>query len=322
MRAFPLLSVLADGEARSLEELAAAMDSDAREVEALLEEIDAAGIATRRDGGQVVLPGGLELLQPQRVQSGLSVAARALLAELDLHAQIDSTNTEAMRRLERGPSGGLVITAEQQTAGRGRRGRDWASPFGSNLYLTTVWQFDGGHEVMEGLSLAVGVAVAEALAEVGLENVELKWPNDIQLNGDKLGGILIEAVGSASGAANAVVGIGLNMKMPAMAAEAIDQPWTDLSRHLGAISRNATLASLLNHLLPLLAEFENRGLGHWRERWQARDALRGREVTVQQGDGQVAGRARGIGERGELLLDIAGTEQRFSGGEVSIRLSE
>ena len=239
--------------------------------------------------------------------------------ELDLHAQIDSTNTEALRRAQQGATSGLVVAAEQQTAGRGRRGRGWVSPFGRNLYMSCFWKFAGKPEVIEGLSLAVGVAVAEALADVGVTDVMLKWPNDILLGGAKLGGILIEITGGASGFTNAVTGIGLNLGMPAAATTEIDQPWTDLTLAGNRVLRNELLAAVLNHLLPLLDEYESRGLGPWRERWLSRNAFSGRQVRLRQGDRQIVGAMLGIGDRGELRLDVGGSELSFEGGEVSLR---
>lgn len=141
---------------------------------------------------------------------------------------IDSTNAEAMRQLEAGAGAGLVCTAEQQSAGRGRRGRTWVSPFARNLYLSVAWRYHQGAAALEGLSLAVGVAVARALAANGLPAVQLKWPNDVIFRGAKLGGVLLEMTGDAAGVCQIVVGVGLNVAMPDSAAVAIDQAWTDI----------------------------------------------------------------------------------------------
>ena len=320
MRALPVARLLADGEMHSIQQLAQAARLEGGAVELLLEELQALGLQlVRSDCGAVGLPGGLDLLSRDQVLSALTPRARSLLSELDLHAQIDSTNTEAFRRLRQGATSGLVVSAETQTAGRGRRGRSWTSPFGRNIYVSSLWHFAGKPEVIEGLSLAVGVAVAEALAEVGFKDVMLKWPNDILHGGAKLGGILIEISGGAAGPTNAVIGIGLNLGMPAEAATEIDQPWTDLTRADNGVLRNELLAAVLNHLLPLLDEYESRGLGPWRERWLSRDAFGGRQVRLQQGGRQIVGKMLGIGDRGELRLDVGGSELSFEGGEVSLR---
>ncbi|MDJ0879474.1 MAG: biotin--[acetyl-CoA-carboxylase] ligase [Halieaceae bacterium] len=261
-----------------------------------------------------------DTLNLDHIHSGLTPQARALLRELDLHDAIDSTNAEAMRRIERDGTSGLVISAEQQTAGRGRRGRGWVSPRAANIYLSVVWQFRQGVEAMDGLSLAVGVAVADALGERGLPAVALKWPNDLLHGGAKLGGILVETSGHAAGPTSAVVGIGVNLAMPESEAATIDQQWTDVKRAGGIEgSRNLLLATLLNNVLPLLADFEAVGFGPWRERWLARNAHAGQTVSLRSGDKEVIGAVRGVDETGALLLDLGGTVQAFNGGELSLR---
>ncbi len=259
-------------------------------------------------------------LNSDHIQSGLTPQARALLGELAIHDAIDSTNAEALRRLEHGSLPGLVVTAEQQTAGRGRRGREWVSPRAANIYVSVVWPFERGVEGMDGLSLAVGVAVAEALDEQGLEAVTLKWPNDLLHDGAKLAGILVETSGHAAGPASAVVGVGVNLAMPASDADAIDQRWTDATRAGGIQGgRNGFLASLLNHLLPMLSDFESSGFMPWRARWLTRNAHAGQSVVLRSGDREVAGVVLGVDETGALLLDLGGTVQAFNGGEVSLR---
>lgn len=261
-----------------------------------------------------------EPLASESIQAGLSPQARGLLTELALHQEIDSTNAEAMRRLGGGSGSGLVVSAEQQTAGRGRRGRRWVSPLGTNLYLSLAWTFDRGVEAMGGLSLAVGVAVADALDQQGLPGVGLKWPNDILHGGAKLGGILVETAGNNGGPADAVVGIGINLRMPEDSAGDIDQAWTDVERARGSgMGRNALFSTLLNHLLPLLAGFEREGFGAWRERWLSRNVHAGRRVTLTSGASTVAGVVQGIDESGALLLDVGGTTRSFNGGEISLR---
>jgi BirA family biotin operon repressor/biotin-[acetyl-CoA-carboxylase] ligase len=215
----------------------------------------------------------------------------------------------------------LVISAEQQTAGRGRRGRAWVSPFARNLYLSVAWQYHQGAAVLEGLSLAVGVAVARALVASQLPPVQLKWPNDIVSEGAKLGGVLLEMTGDAAGACQVIVGIGLNVAMPAPAAAAIDQAWTDIETLGNAVrpGRNTLLAAVLNELLPLLAGFEQAGFAAWRDEWQALDANAGQSVVLHTGAREVAGIARGVDQRGALQLETATGMQSVYGGEISLR---
>jgi BirA family biotin operon repressor/biotin-[acetyl-CoA-carboxylase] ligase len=240
---------------------------------------------------------------------------------LDLHSVVDSTNAEALRRITAGVGPGLVCVAEQQTAGRGRRGRGWVSPFAGNLYLSVVWEFARGATALEGLSLAVGVAVTDALARCAVAELKLKWPNDILHDGSKLGGILIEVISGTTGSCQVVIGIGINVSMPESVAGEIDQNWTDISRITRTTpGRNELLAALLDELLPMLPAFEQEGFAAWRPRWSERDAYAGCPVIVHSGPQQMAGIARGVDDAGGLLLDTGDGVQTFHGGEVSLRL--
>jgi BirA family biotin operon repressor/biotin-[acetyl-CoA-carboxylase] ligase len=158
------------------------------------------------------------------------------------------------------------------------------------------------------------------MQQMGMPDVRLKWPNDILYGDAKLGGILIEMVGDAAGSCQVVVGIGLNVKMPADAGEAIDQRWTDIRSILGdGVSRNRVLIALLDQLLRLLGGYEAGGFAPWRDAWQALDAHAGKEVIVSSGGQRTSGTARGIDASGALVLETAAGEQLVHGGEVSVR---
>ncbi len=272
------------------------------------------------------IPGGVELLDAARIRAGLAQQAAPLLSSLNILESVDSTNAEAMRQLEAVRPPGVVHTAEQQTAGRGRRGRQWVSPFARNLYLSVVWEFGQGAGSLEGLSLAVGVAVARALRACDLPPVQLKWPNDVLHGGKKLGGILLEMAGDVAGPCQVVVGLGLNVAMPPSAAREIDQAWTDLATMAGHDhsqgqhpGRNALFSALLNEILPLLATFENAGFGAWREQWQDLDAYADKPVVLDASGHRVAGIARGVDHRGALQLETTTGMQSMFGGELSLR---
>ncbi len=267
------------------------------------------------------IPGGLDLLDDARVRAGLDSTAADLLSSLQILESVDSTNAEAMRQLELQGGQGAVYTAEQQTAGRGRRGRHWVSPFARNLYLSLVWEYGQGAAALEGLSLAVGVAVARALEQCALPPVQLKWPNDVLHEGRKLGGILLEMAGDAAGTCQVVIGVGLNVAMPAAAGQDIDQAWTDIRTLSGAAhpGRNALLSALLNELLPMASTFEARGFQAWREQWQALDAFAGKPVILNASGHQIAGTARGVDHRGALQLETTTGVQAIFGGELSLR---
>ncbi len=280
-----------------------------------------AGVAVTGSAGRgYALAQPLDLLDASEIRAALPAPAAAELAALDIAWSLDSTNAELLRR-EPPARGTAVLLAERQTAGRGRRGRAWASPLAANLYLSLSRRYGGGLARLGGLSLAAGVAVGEALRALGAGGVGVKWPNDIVADGRKLGGLLVEGSGEPAGAARAVVGVGLNVRMPAAQAAAIDQPWGDLAGLPGPLpSRSALAATLLAHLLPALALFDREGLAPFLPRHAALDALRGRPVSVLGGDGSVhAGIALGVAEDGALRVDIDGGERRFHSGEVSVR---
>lgn len=260
----------------------------------------------------------LGLLDPAAITLALSPAVRARLGALEVLWEVDSTNSQWLRR--RGLPQHSVLLAERQTGGRGRRGRAWVSPLAANLYLSLLRRFEGGLGAMAGLSLAVGVALAEALAGLGIGGIGLKWPNDLLRDGCKLGGVLIEFAGEAGGAAQAVIGIGLNVRMPAVAGAAIDQDWIDLGDLLPApADRNRLAAVLLEALLPALDRFEAEGLAPFLPRWQRLDALAGREVLVL-GDGEpLPGRVLGVTDDGALRVAHAQGERRHYSAEVSLR---
>lgn len=294
-----------------------------------IEALRAAGIGiTARPGRGYALAQPLDWLHADAIGETLAADARAELAGLEVAWSLDSTNSELLRRPA--PVAGVAaLLAERQTGGRGRRGREWASPLASHLYLSLARQFGGGLARLGGLSLVAGVAAAEALHAAGFESVRLKWPNDLVVAAPaglrKLGGLLVEAGGSefVSGTADpvrAVIGLGVNVRMPATHAARIDQPWTDLqSLSAAPVPRNRIAAALLSHLLPALRRFDNEGLAPFLERYAALDALAGREVDVHAADGLRHGRACGIADDGALRVRIEGVEQRVHAGEVSVR---
>ena len=318
-----LLSLLAQGEFRSGQDLADALGVSRtavwKQINKLTRDIGVPVESVKGRGYRI--SGGLDLLSREAVLAALVPAVGAQLHALEIHDAIDSTNAEAMRRAEANAPSGLVVTAEQQSAGRGRRGRQWVSPYARNLYVSLLWRFEGGAAALEGLSLAVGVAVARALEISGVSGVALKWPNDILLQGAKLGGILIEMTGDPAGTCQVVIGVGINVAMSAEAAGDIDQAWTDVVSHASEPlpTRNQLLAALLNELLPLTAGFGTHGFAPLRDAWMALDAYAGAAVVLDSGARQLAGIARGVDERGALRLETTTGIQTVYGGEISMR---
>ena len=320
-----LLPMLANGEFHSGQDLADALGVSRTAVWKQLNKLGELGVTVESVKGKGYrIPGGLDLLDERTVLASLQPEARALLGELLILPEIDSTNAEIMRRIEQGASPGLACTAEQQSAGRGRLGRTWVSPFARNIYLSLMWEFSQGASALEGLSLAVGVAVTRALQRLAVHEVSLKWPNDILYRGDKLGGILLEMAGDASGLCQVVIGVGLNVSMPDGAGQSIDQRWTDLERVTGGSppARSELLAALLDELLPLVAGFEGSGFAPWQQAWMALDAFAGESVVLHSGEHRQAGICRGVDARGALRLETTVGEQLIYGGEISLRRAD
>jgi len=243
-----------------------------------------------------------------------------VIPEVEVHSLIDSTNSYLLRRLPNQLSQGQVCLAEFQSAGRGRRGRQWISPFGSQIYLSMYWYLEQGLSAAMGLNLVTALAVSDAVFSLAGIQVQLKWPNDVYLGGVKLAGILIDLEGQALEPSHSVIGIGLNLNMPAQAAEKIDQKWTDLESHSKRkIDRNALCTMLIHYLLKRLHQHQNEGLAVMLEEWQTRDFYLNKRVKLITGERITKGICRGVNGQGALMLEVDGQVKPVYGGEVSLR---
>jgi BirA family biotin operon repressor/biotin-[acetyl-CoA-carboxylase] ligase len=262
----------------------------------------------------------LQLLDRKSIESRLPRHAGKHLQRLTILAETASTNDWLRDHLPSRLNTGHACLAEFQNAARGRRGRQWICTFGSNIYLSLAWRFDLAMADLAGLSLAVGVSVAETLKEHGLETHGLKWPNDIYLDGRKLGGILVEASGEMAGPAVAVIGIGINLKMTDQNARDIDQPWTDMASSLDTLPRrNHLCGDLLAGLLDTCLVYQKQGLSPFLEAWKRYDIYLGKAVELHMGGRVISGIYCGLDERGGLVLDDSGDRRAWYAGEVSLR---
>ncbi|QFY90336.1 biotin--[acetyl-CoA-carboxylase] ligase [Magnetovirga frankeli] len=262
----------------------------------------------------------LDLLDKAQILRQLSPRATGLLQRLELFDEIDSTNSQLMARALSGDKRISACLAERQTAGRGRRGRCWLSPFAANLTFSLLWPSPRPPQQLGGLSLAVGVMVARRLRALGFASVGLKWPNDLLTPQGKLGGVLIQLSGEGEGPSNLVIGLGLNVRMPPGWGQDLDQPWVDLAA-LGHPPPRSTLAGLLlSDLLEGLSQYDSQGLQPFLADWPALDQLQGKPVRLLRGDdGLSQGICAGVAEDGALLLRTAEGLQRHHSGEVSLR---
>lgn len=266
----------------------------------------------------------IELLAQNKIIAALkSGRSEHPLPEVTVSTVVSSTNEVIKNQIHNGEltdkSSGSVIFAEAQTAGRGRRGRQWASPLGASLYLSMHWRFEQGINATMGLSLAVGIAIAEALSELGIGELGLKWPNDVYYQGRKLAGILIELEGQGSDSCDIVIGAGVNVNLPTKICEHIDQPYSDLAQTGIALDRNLIAATILNHLWRLLEQFETSGFGPLVERWARFDCFSGDAVELIIGQRRISGIGAGVDAQGGIVLMIDGQPQTFYGGEISLR---
>jgi len=320
-----LLVLLADGRLRSGEWLAKELRVSRAAVWKGVKRLRALGVdveALPRRGYR--LPDAVEMLEPPRIYAELSPEHEARVREFELLFEVDSTNTRLLNKSPPPAGRADVCMGELQHAGRGRRGRRWVAPFGAGIALSVAWTFMDGARTLPALSLAVGVAVWRALVRAGARGVALKWPNDIWFDDRKIGGVLIELRAEVSGPAHVVIGIGINVALPAAARREIEAGGVRVASVSDACtaapSRNSLAGAILDELLSMLGQFEHDGFAAFRDTWTALDALSGRDVQVLMAETAISGTARGVDPEGALLLDTGGGVRRFVSGEASLRL--
>lgn len=311
-----LVSILADGEFHSGEQLGERLGMSRAAINK--------HIQTLRDWGVDVftVPGkGYSLPEPIQLLNEEQIVAQVQTGKVAVLPVIDSTNQYLLDRISELRSGDACV-AEYQQAGRGRRGRKWFSPFGANLYLSMYWRLEQGPAAAIGLSLVIGIIMAEVLQELGAENVRVKWPNDLYLGDRKLAGILVELTGKTGDAAQIVIGAGINLSMRRAESDVINQGWVNLQEAGVVIDRNMLAVRLINALRSALQSFEQEGLSPWLSRWKKLDNFIDRPVKLIIGEREIFGISRGIDAQGALLLEQDGVIKSWMGGEISLRSAE
>jgi BirA family biotin operon repressor/biotin-[acetyl-CoA-carboxylase] ligase len=267
----------------------------------------------------------VDLLDAKAIAAELSPAIRPSVDPLEVLLTVDSTNRYLAEHAANPPGTTHVCVAEIQNAGRGRRGRSWVAPFGCGICMSMAWQFGEAPPTFSALSLAVGVAAAHALRRLGIEGVGLKWPNDLVWQNRKLGGILIEMRGESAGPAQVVIGLGINVRMPATVRLLLAEQQAALISDVHEImrertpNRNALVALLVEEIARMLQTFAAHGFKPFADEWQRLDTLADAPVRVISGTETVLGRARGVELDGTRLVDVDGQLRRFASGEVSLR---
>ncbi|MNZ77604.1 Bifunctional ligase/repressor BirA [compost metagenome] len=311
-----LISILADGEFHSGEQLGERLGMSRAAINK--------HIQTLRDWGVDVftVPGkGYSLPEPIQLLDENVIRSQLKQGKVTVLPVIDSTNQYLLDRINELNSGDSCV-AEYQQAGRGRRGRKWFSPFGANLYLSMFWRLEQGPAAAIGLSLVIGIVIAEVLHDLGADKVRVKWPNDLYLNDRKLAGILVEMTGKTGDAAQIVIGAGLNMVMRNVQADVVNQGWITLQEAGVTIDRNILAVRLIKELRQSLMLFEQEGLSPFLGRWEKLDNFIHRPVKLIIGDKEIFGTSRGIDAQGALLLEQEGILKPWVGGEISLRSAE
>ena len=317
----PLLRLLQDGRFHSGQALGAELGISRSAVWKQLQVLEAElGLTIHKVRGRgYQLQNPLILLDQQR----LSTSHASLGWPVTVLQSVDSTNAEVLRLLGTGKQAPFLLLAEQQTAGRGRRGRAWVSPFAENMYYSLLIRIDGGMRQIEGLSLVVGLALLKAIKELGVSDAGLKWPNDVLVDGQKIAGILLEMSGDPGDECHVVIGVGVNVNMKVVEVDAITQAWTSLSRVLGkAIDRNQLVEFFSKHLQAYMAVHMREGFTALQHEWQANHLWQGRMATLTAGNTPIKGEIMGVDCTGAIRLKVDGQERSFSGGELSLRLSD
>lgn len=317
-----LITILSDGDFHSGEAIGREMGISRTAVWKIIQASKSHGVdiyAVPRKGYR--LADAMELLQRDTIIAAMGEDASGLLAGLQIHDELVSTNAYLMSQEGETGASGTVCLAERQLAGRGRRGRTWVSPYGRNIYMSVLWRFQSDVASLSLLSLVAGLAVVRALSSFGIQDLGLKWPNDVIWQRKKLAGILLEVAGESTGPCHVVIGVGINVDMPVHEAAGIDQPWVDMRNVPGveACSRNIVVARVLDSLLPAIAQYPSMDVHRFMQDWQSFDICYGSQVVLSMANEEIIGMAQGIDKDGALLLDTGTGVRRFHCGDVSLR---
>lgn len=311
-----LIRLLADGAFHSGQEMGDVLGLSRAAVWKRLQKLNDFGLEVQSVKGKGYrLPGGIDLLSADDIRNGPGHRI-----DVDVIASTASTSDDLLARIDMASDKPCVLLAEYQSGARGRRGKPWFSPFGKNISMSVVWTFPWGAARLEGLSLAVGVAVCRTLVSLGVADAGLKWPNDVLVNGRKLAGILIEVAGDMDVSCKVIIGIGINYVLPETASSQIDQPCTGLGMHgLPCPPRNLLAKTLIENLLDSLELFSSKGFAAFREQWCEFDCCANQPVELRIGERCISGMASGVTDQGAIVIQRAGVRESYVGGEISLR---
>ncbi|NNE38038.1 MAG: biotin--[acetyl-CoA-carboxylase] ligase [Gammaproteobacteria bacterium] len=322
-REYEIVKILADGAVHSGQELADRAGTSRTAIWKHLNKIRSKLADVRAIKGK-----GYQLSSPvELLESGLVLKCMqrevngAEPASLEIYYSLDSTNQYLLDKLSTGPIHGQIVLAEHQLYGRGRNKNRWQSGLGAGIYLSIGWHYALIPKQFPALSLAVGSVIATLLTEMVSRPVGLKWPNDLMYEGSKLGGILIESRGQHAGTMDVVIGIGLNVVLNKSIEDNVEQDITDLKTVAGHVpSRNKLAGEMISTIFELLAEYPVNGFEHYLSDWRKKDVFRNKWVRLDMGGTLIEGTVVDVDETGSLIMDINGVKEKFTSGELSLRV--
>lgn len=317
-----LLSIISDGKLHSGEELATQLDISRAAIWKSIKHLQTLGLqidSVHSKGYRLVHP--IELFSEKKIKKSLSQIAKKSCRNIELLFKSESTNTFLFKALATQNIHGNVVLAEYQTHGRGRRGNKWVSPLASGITFSVGWHFDTAPKALGLLSLYTGVAIARALTVAKVNHVGLKWPNDIIVDQKKIGGILLEVRGEASGPVDVVIGIGLNYNLGEDIQSSIEQPVTDICHQVTqSISRNNLVALLLSNIFQVLEDISSDHNLNLLNEWRKFDCYKGRHAKLMLPHEEIEGVLQGVDDQGALLLTVDDKVLSYTSGEISLRV--
>jgi len=319
-----LLSLLADGKFHSGEKIGAHLSISRTAVWKRIKSLRQSGLViypVKGKGYRTAQP--LELLDQEKLFSYFDADIRPLIRKCTLHMEVDSTNQYLLNRIGHHDFQGHITLAEYQTQGRGRRGNEWISPFAAGIYLSIGWYFDPAPDPLALISLGTGVAVMRALCRAGIADAGLKWPNDVIWQNRKLGGTLVEMRAESAGPCYVVIGVGINYSFPEAlnTSNEIDQPWVDITTIQNpAISRNEFTAILISEIIRLMNNYAGQDDCGIIDEWRHYDCAKGKSANLLMQNRTVNGLILGIDDGGALLMSVNDKLEKFSSGEISLKL--
>ena len=318
-----LLHKLIPGTFVSGKVLAAELEVSSTTVQKIVQMLMDRGVQIDRVRGRGYrLRHALDLLRESDILAQLDSNTEVRKIRFDCLSEVDSTNDYIKRYIPLGPNEVAACTAEYQTAGRGRRGREWASPYASNVYLSLLWRMQRPISEASALSAWICVRIAQLLQKCGVPGVRLKWPNDVYIGQKKLAGILLEGSGTIDAGFDLIIGVGVNVSMSQQCSPNIDQAWTDIISETSgwSYSRSELVGMLLGTLVQTLNDFEDGSLRELPQSWSAYDLAIGKQVQLLLANKTILGKAMGVDELGALRLERDGRIDQYTAGDLSLRL--